>query len=106
MEIFDATTGDPITPTSVGLTSNRDVRPGRESFMVTFFKDTEDHVRRKYRLKRDAMLAEAGETIEDYLEDDDEEDEEWEEEGEKDAEDEDEELIEDTESNIEEGTAH
>ena len=79
MEIFDAATGDPITPTSVGLTSNRDVRPGRESFMVTFFQDTEDHVMRKYRLKRDAMLAEAGETVEDYLEDDDEEDD-WEEE--------------------------
>ena len=62
MEIFDVNTGDAITPTSVGLTSNRDDRPSRKSFMTTYFEN---------RLKRDAMLAEAGETIEDYLEDDD-----------------------------------
>lgn len=70
MEIFDVNTGDAITPTSVGLTSNRDDRPGRQSFMTTYFENTEDPVMRQYRLKRDAKLDEAGETIEDYLEDD------------------------------------
>ena len=69
----------PLTPQSLGFTSNRGAAddPSKGTFMVGFFKSiTYDHVERAYRFKREAMLSESGETIDDYFEDDDDEEEE------------------------------
>jgi bone morphogenetic protein 5 len=72
LEIIEQGTSNQILPSVVGLSTNRNSKPGKESFMVAFFKSTDDMVKRRYRVKRDAMLEANNEDVSDYLDDDDE----------------------------------
>ena len=69
LEIHDAKTKDPLLPSLVGLNSNRNANPGKESFMVVFFQSIDDSVSRNYRLKRSFDLD--IEDIEDLEDDED-----------------------------------
>lgn len=80
LEIIEHETNNQILPSVVGLNTNRNAKPDKESFMVSFFKSTDDNVKRRYRVKRDAMLAEAGLDINDLIKEIESEDEEEDEE--------------------------